>query len=58
MVAIPGASSVGQLESNAAAAEIDLTGDEYQALQRASDRFHPIAGPAALSRLVRARLGR
>src|SRR6516162_4107226 len=32
VVAIPGASSVGQLESNVAAAEINLTEDEYQAL--------------------------
>jgi aryl-alcohol dehydrogenase-like predicted oxidoreductase len=58
VVAIPGASSVGQLESNAAAAEIELTDQEYQALQAASDRFRPVVGPAALPRLVRARLGR
>jgi hypothetical protein len=36
VVAIPGASSVEQLESNAAAAQILLTDDEYGALQRAS----------------------
>jgi len=58
IVAIPGASSVEQLESNAAAAEIELTDQEYQALQVASDRFRPVVGPAALPRLVRARLGR
>jgi len=58
VVAIPGASSVEQLESNAAAAEIELTDQEYQALQVASDRFRPVVGPAALPRLVRARLGR
>jgi len=58
VVAIPGASSVAQLESNAAAAEIDLTDGEYQALQEASDRFRPIVGPAALPHLIRARLGR
>jgi aryl-alcohol dehydrogenase-like predicted oxidoreductase len=56
VVAIPGASSVQQLESNVAAAEIDLAEDEYQSLRAASDRFRPVTGPAALSRLVRARL--
>ena len=58
VVAIPGASSVEQLESNAIAAEIDLTDQEYDALQAASDRFRPVVGPAALPRLVRARFGR
>jgi aryl-alcohol dehydrogenase-like predicted oxidoreductase len=55
VVAIPGASSVGQLESNAAAADIELGNDEYQALNEASDRFRPITGPQALPRLLRAR---
>ena len=55
VVAIPGASSVGQLESNVAAAGIDLAEDEYQALCAAADRFRPITGPAALPRLARAR---
>ena len=41
VVAIPGASSVEQLESNAAAADIQLSDDEYQALRMASDRFCP-----------------
>jgi aryl-alcohol dehydrogenase-like predicted oxidoreductase len=58
VVAIPGASSVEQLESNVAAADIELTENEYQALSAASDRFHPVGGPAALPGLVRARLGR
>jgi aryl-alcohol dehydrogenase-like predicted oxidoreductase len=58
VVAIPGASSVGQLESNVAAAEIDLADDEYQALQDASARFRPITGPAAVPGVVRARLSR
>jgi aryl-alcohol dehydrogenase-like predicted oxidoreductase len=58
VVAIPGASSVEQLESNVAAAEIDLTDDECQALQAASDRFSPITGPPALPRLLRARFRR
>jgi aryl-alcohol dehydrogenase-like predicted oxidoreductase len=58
VVAIPGASSVEQLESNAAAADIELTENEYQALAAASDRFNPVSGPAALPGMVRARLGR
>jgi aryl-alcohol dehydrogenase-like predicted oxidoreductase len=41
VAAIPGASSVEQLESNVAAAEIRLSGDEYQALHMASARFRP-----------------
>ncbi len=58
VVAIPGASSVEQLESNVAAADIDLTEDEYAALQAASSRFRPVAGPAALAGMARARLRR
>jgi aryl-alcohol dehydrogenase-like predicted oxidoreductase len=58
VVAIPGASSVAQLESNVAAAEIDLTGDEYAALQAAADRFQPVTGLAAIPRLARIRLRR
>jgi aryl-alcohol dehydrogenase-like predicted oxidoreductase len=55
VVAIPGASSVEQLESNVAAAGIHLSDDEHRALNEASDRFRPVTGPAALPRLVRAR---
>jgi aryl-alcohol dehydrogenase-like predicted oxidoreductase len=55
VVAIPGASSVAQLESNVAAADIDLADGEYQALSEVSARFRPVTGPAALPRLVRAR---
>jgi aryl-alcohol dehydrogenase-like predicted oxidoreductase len=55
VVAIPGASSVAQLESNVAAADIDLTDGEYQALSAASARFRPVTGPAALPRLIRTR---
>ena len=58
VVAIPGASSVRQLESNAAAADIDLTEAEYQALHAAATRFHPITGPAVLPRLLRSRIAR
>ena len=58
VTAIPGASSVGQRESNAAAADIDLSDDEYAALSAASDRFQPVTGRAALPALVRGRLRR
>jgi aryl-alcohol dehydrogenase-like predicted oxidoreductase len=58
VTAIPGASSVAQLESNVAAAEIDLSDDQWQALRDASARFKPVTGPAALPALLRARLGR
>jgi aryl-alcohol dehydrogenase-like predicted oxidoreductase len=40
VVAIPGAKSVAQLESNAAAAEIVLGDDEFLHLNQAADRFH------------------
>jgi aryl-alcohol dehydrogenase-like predicted oxidoreductase len=58
VTAIPGASSVEQLESNVAAAEIELSGDEYAALSAASDRFQPVTGRAAVPALIRARLRR
>jgi aryl-alcohol dehydrogenase-like predicted oxidoreductase len=58
VTAIPGASSVAQLESNAAAADLDLTDDEYEALSAVASRFRPVTGPAALPKLARARLGR
>jgi len=57
VVAIPGASSVEQLESNVAAADIELTGDEVQALGAAADGFRPVTGRAALPGLVHARFG-
>lgn len=58
VVAIPGASSVEQLERNVEAAELDLTTDELAQLTEASDRFSPVGGPAVAARLVRARLRR
>ena len=58
VAAIPGASSVEQLESNVAAAEIDLADDQSRALGDAAARFRPLTGPAVLPRLARARLGR
>jgi aryl-alcohol dehydrogenase-like predicted oxidoreductase len=58
VVAIPGASSVGQLESNVAAADIDLTEDEYRTLHDEATRFSPVTGPAVLPGLLRARVRR
>jgi aryl-alcohol dehydrogenase-like predicted oxidoreductase len=58
VTAIPGASTVEQLESNVAAAEIELTDSEYAALTAASDQFRPVTGRAALPAMIRARLRR
>lgn len=56
VVVIPGASSVAQLESNVAAADLDLTDDEAARLSEAADRFRPTAGLAAMPALIRAQL--
>ena len=58
VTAIPGASTVEQLEGNVAAADIELSDDEYAALSAASDRFRPVTGRAAAPAIVRARLRR
>jgi aryl-alcohol dehydrogenase-like predicted oxidoreductase len=58
VTAIPGASTVEQLEGNVAAADIELSDDEYAALSAASDRFRPVTGRAAVPALVRVRLHR
>ena len=58
VAAIPGASTVEQLEHNAAAADIDLTDDQCQALADAAAAFRPVTGTAALPGLARARFGR
>jgi aryl-alcohol dehydrogenase-like predicted oxidoreductase len=55
VTAIPGASSVGQLESNVAAADLELAADEDAALRAAADRFQPITGRSAIPKLIRAR---
>jgi len=46
------------VESNVAAADIELTEDEFEALHAAAARFRPVSGPAAVPRLLRSRLGR
>jgi aryl-alcohol dehydrogenase-like predicted oxidoreductase len=58
VVVIPGASSVAQLEANAAAADIDLSDEEDAALVAASDAFEPRGGVGVVPDLVRSRLGR
>src|SRR5438105_728120 len=52
VVAIPGASSVSQLEANAAAADIDLSDDDDALLTEASDRFRPKQGIASIPELA------
>jgi aryl-alcohol dehydrogenase-like predicted oxidoreductase len=56
VVAIPGASTVQQLEHNVAAADLDLSDDESERLTQASDSFDPITGVAAVPRVIRSRL--
>ncbi len=55
VVAIPGASSVAQVESNAAAADVALADDEFAALTAAAEAFRPRTGASAIPGLVRAR---
>jgi aryl-alcohol dehydrogenase-like predicted oxidoreductase len=52
VVAIPGASSAEQVEANAAAADVVLADDEYEALQAAASAFRPVTGAAAMPRLL------
>ena len=58
VVAIPGASSVRQVESNAAAADITLSDDEHAGLTAAARAYRPRTGIPALPRLVADKLGR
>ena len=57
VVAIPGASSVEQLESNVAAAELDLAADEQAALTAAARAFTPVSAVQTLLERVRERVG-
>jgi aryl-alcohol dehydrogenase-like predicted oxidoreductase len=56
VVAIPGASSVAQLEANVAAADLELTDDDDARLTSESDRFQPVSGAPAMAKLLRRRL--
>ena len=58
VVVIPGASSVEQLESNAAAAEITLTADEQKSLTAAARAFTPLSRARTFVDAVREKLGR
>ena len=58
VVAIPGASSLAQLESNVAAADLQLHDDEIAELTAVSDAFHPVRGPAAGVKLIKRRIRR
>jgi aryl-alcohol dehydrogenase-like predicted oxidoreductase len=55
VVAIPGASSVEQLQRNCEAADLDLTVDEDARLTDESDRFNPLTGVAAVPAILAAR---
>jgi aryl-alcohol dehydrogenase-like predicted oxidoreductase len=55
VVAIPGASSVSQLEHNIAAVDLKLTQEEAARLTDAADAFEPLRGPAAVPQIVRHR---
>ncbi|WP_336030226.1 aldo/keto reductase [Geodermatophilus sp. FMUSA9-8] len=57
VVVIPGASSVEQVEANAAAGEIELRADEREALTSAARAFTPVSGARTLVDGVRERLG-
>ena len=57
VVAIPGASSEEQVEANAAAGDLELAADEYEALRRAAAAFRPVVGARAVPALLRARMG-
>jgi aryl-alcohol dehydrogenase-like predicted oxidoreductase len=56
VVVIPGASSVEQLEFNAAAADLQLTDDDDRQLSEASDRFQPLTGLGAIPAILKTRL--
>jgi aryl-alcohol dehydrogenase-like predicted oxidoreductase len=58
VVAIPGASSVEQLEFNVAAADIDLSTQSRVALTDAARAFRPVSTLAFLTERVREKLGR
>ncbi len=58
VVAIPGASSVEQLEANVAAADLELSDDDDSRLTAESDGFRPRRGIGVQVELLRARRGR
>ncbi len=58
VVVIPGASSVAQAESNAEAADLELTASEDEELTAASDAYRPIRGAHAVGSLAKGVAGR
>jgi aryl-alcohol dehydrogenase-like predicted oxidoreductase len=58
VIAIPGASSVAQLEANVAAGDLDLSDEDDARLTEASDRFAPRRGVGVVPQIVRNRLKR
>ena len=56
VIAIPGASSVEQLEANVAAADLELTVDELAGLTRASDAFTRPTGVGAFAKVAQRRI--
>lgn len=58
VVAIPGASSVEQLEFNVAAAEIELSAEAQTALTNAARAFHPVSGARSMADLLLEKVGR
>ena len=58
VVAIPGASSVEQLEFNVAAADLELGADIRDALTNAARAFRPVSTQRFLTDMLRDRFGR
>jgi aryl-alcohol dehydrogenase-like predicted oxidoreductase len=58
VVAIPGASSVEQLEANAAAADLDLTDEDDTRLTKEAESFIPVGAVEGIANLVKSRLGK
>ena len=58
VVAIPGASTVAQLQRNAEAADLDLTAEDEHRLLDAAEAYRPLHGLAAVPSLVKIRASR
>jgi aryl-alcohol dehydrogenase-like predicted oxidoreductase len=56
VVAIPGASTVAQLQRNAEAADLELTDDDAHRLLAAAEAYRPVSGAAAVPVLLRTRI--
>jgi aryl-alcohol dehydrogenase-like predicted oxidoreductase len=54
VVAIPGASTVAQLQRNAEAADLELTVEDGHRLVEAAEAYHPLSGVESVPSLVRA----